>query len=201
MNTVSDDHRTLYHVQQEQKRGLHNTHHQHHHQHHHHHQEQQRQHLHNDHYRQQQHGQQHQRLQYHQFRQQQHCHPQMVMDPKLSSSISTPPAATTSPILREAGKVSMSGSFITASNMTSTTTSGRYNNININCNNSVRFAKVVSVRETYARHEYDRGSDPDAVCTRLTPSMAYFIKEELNAYKLHEMQVHECSRENTHFFF
>ncbi|KAI7857215.1 hypothetical protein BDC45DRAFT_423008, partial [Circinella umbellata] len=55
----------------------------------------------------------------------------------------------------------------------------------------VRFAKVVSVRETYARHEYDRGSDPDAVCTRLTPAMAYFIKEELNTYKLHEMQVHE----------
>ncbi|KAI8142580.1 hypothetical protein BJV82DRAFT_146122 [Fennellomyces sp. T-0311] len=66
---------------------------------------------------------------------------------------------------------------------------------------TVRFAKVVSVRETYSRQEYDRGSDPDAVCARLTPAMAYFIKEELNTYKLHEMQVHESSRGNTHFFF
>lgn len=64
----------------------------------------------------------------------------------------------------------------------------------------VRFTKLVSVKETYSRMDYDRGSDPDAVCTRLTPSMAQQIKEELNAYKLHEMQVHEFSRVHTHFF-
>ncbi|KAG2229963.1 hypothetical protein BDF21DRAFT_431260 [Thamnidium elegans] len=64
----------------------------------------------------------------------------------------------------------------------------------------VRFTKLVSVRETYSKVDYDRGSDPDAVCTRLTPSMAQQIKEELNAYKLHEMQVHEFSRVHTHFF-
>ncbi|OAD09124.1 hypothetical protein MUCCIDRAFT_125785, partial [Mucor lusitanicus CBS 277.49] len=56
------------------------------------------------------------------------------------------------------------------------------------------FSKLVSVRETYSKTDYDRGSDPDAVCTRLTPAMAQQIKEELNAYKLHEMQVHEYSR-------
>lgn len=64
----------------------------------------------------------------------------------------------------------------------------------------VRFSKLVSVRETYSKADYDRGSDPDAVCTRLTPAMAQQIKEELNAYKLHEMQVHEYSRVHTHFF-
>jgi hypothetical protein len=64
----------------------------------------------------------------------------------------------------------------------------------------IRFTKLVSVRETYSKGDYDRGSDPEAVCTRLTPAMAQQIKEELNAYKLHEMQVHEYSRVHTHFF-
>ncbi|KAI9471896.1 MAG: hypothetical protein EXX96DRAFT_622086 [Benjaminiella poitrasii] len=57
--------------------------------------------------------------------------------------------------------------------------------------NSVRFTKLVSVRETYSKTDYDRGSDPNAVCSRLTPEIAQQIKEELNCYKLHEMQVHE----------
>lgn len=65
---------------------------------------------------------------------------------------------------------------------------------------SVRFNKVVAVKETYSKSDYDRGSDPEAVCTRLTPAMAQHIKEELNAFKLHEMQVHEFSRVHTHFF-
>lgn len=64
----------------------------------------------------------------------------------------------------------------------------------------VRFTKLVSVRETFSKMDYDRASDPEAVCTRLTPTMAQQIKEELNAYKLHEMQVHEYSRVHTHFF-
>lgn len=64
----------------------------------------------------------------------------------------------------------------------------------------VRFTKLVSVRETFSKTDYDRLSDPDAVCTRLTPMIAQQIKDELNYYKLHEMQVHEQSRENTHFF-
>lgn len=69
-----------------------------------------------------------------------------------------------------------------------------------NQNTIVRFNKLVSVRETFSKADYDRGSDPDAVCTKLTPAMAQQIKEELNAYKLHEMQVHEYSRAHTHFF-
>ncbi|KAG0174592.1 hypothetical protein DFQ28_005748 [Apophysomyces sp. BC1034] len=65
----------------------------------------------------------------------------------------------------------------------------------------VRFSKAVSVHDTLSMHEYDRGSDPEAVCTRLTAESAHQIKEELNAYKLHEMQVHDLSRVHTHFFF
>lgn len=64
----------------------------------------------------------------------------------------------------------------------------------------VQFTKLVSVRETWSKQDYDRGSDPEAVCTRLTPLIAQEIKEELNAYKLHEMQVHKFSRVHTHFF-
>lgn len=64
----------------------------------------------------------------------------------------------------------------------------------------VRFSKLVSVRETFSKIDYDRGSDPEAVCSRLTPTLAQEIKDELNAYKLHEMQVHEFSRVHTHFF-
>lgn len=70
----------------------------------------------------------------------------------------------------------------------------------LNNKSRVRFTTFVSMRETYSKAEYDRGSDPNAVCTRLTPAIAQGIKEELNAYKLHEMQVHEYSRVHTHFF-
>ncbi|KAI8373142.1 uncharacterized protein BYT42DRAFT_579336 [Radiomyces spectabilis] len=64
----------------------------------------------------------------------------------------------------------------------------------------VRFAKDVGVKETFGQQEYDRGSDPHAVCNRLTPFLAQQIKEELNAYKLREMLVHDYSRIHTHFF-
>lgn len=64
----------------------------------------------------------------------------------------------------------------------------------------VRFAPLVSIKETFSRHEYDRGCDPDAACTRLTSAMVQRIKDELNFYKLQEMHVHEQSRVYTHFF-
>ncbi|ORY96716.1 hypothetical protein BCR43DRAFT_285377 [Syncephalastrum racemosum] len=65
----------------------------------------------------------------------------------------------------------------------------------------VRFAKDVSVRETFSQYQYDRTSDPEAVCQHLTTTIATGIKDELNAYKLQEMPVHELSRAHTHFFF
>ncbi|KAI8096083.1 hypothetical protein BDF21DRAFT_489493 [Thamnidium elegans] len=64
----------------------------------------------------------------------------------------------------------------------------------------IKFNKYVNVHETWSRVEYDRSSDPEAVCTRLTPNLAQLIKQELNHYKLHEMAVHDSSRINTHFF-
>ncbi|GAA5816518.1 hypothetical protein MFLAVUS_010047 [Mucor flavus] len=64
----------------------------------------------------------------------------------------------------------------------------------------IKFNKYVNVHETWSRVEYDRSSDPEAVCTRLTPNLAQLIKQELNHYKLHDMAVHDSSRINTHFF-
>lgn len=64
----------------------------------------------------------------------------------------------------------------------------------------VRFITMITVQETFASHEYDRASDPYAVCTRLTPSLAQQIKDELNIFKLEEMKVHRLSRCHTQFF-
>ncbi|KAI8982641.1 hypothetical protein BDB01DRAFT_793518 [Pilobolus umbonatus] len=64
----------------------------------------------------------------------------------------------------------------------------------------VRFNKFNLMHDTYSHQEYDRSSDPDAICTRLTPTIAQHIKQELNHYKLNEMKVHDSSRVYTHFF-
>ncbi|SAL96667.1 hypothetical protein [Absidia glauca] len=64
----------------------------------------------------------------------------------------------------------------------------------------VRFLTMITVQETFASHEYDRASDPYAVCTRLTPPLAQKIKDELNTFKLEEMKVHRLSRCHTQFF-
>jgi hypothetical protein len=79
----------------------------------------------------------------------------------------------------------------------STITSTHRNNHDLT---RVKFNKFVDIHETYAKSEYDRSSDMDAVCTRLTAAIATQIKQELNHYKLHEMQVHDSSRIHTHFF-
>ncbi|KAI9486233.1 MAG: hypothetical protein EXX96DRAFT_548218 [Benjaminiella poitrasii] len=64
----------------------------------------------------------------------------------------------------------------------------------------VRFNSWVDVYETYAAKDYDRTSDPEAICTRLSPRLAHQIKQELNQFKLYEMNVHDSSRIHTHFF-
>ncbi|KAI7888486.1 uncharacterized protein EV154DRAFT_447829 [Mucor mucedo] len=70
----------------------------------------------------------------------------------------------------------------------------------VETNKGIRFNKFLNVHETWSREEYDRSSDPEAVCTKLTAALAQDIKEELNDFKLHEMAVHDSSRINTHFF-
>ncbi|KZO99673.1 hypothetical protein CALVIDRAFT_561003 [Calocera viscosa TUFC12733] len=61
------------------------------------------------------------------------------------------------------------------------------------------FATNLSVYSTFSSSMYDRRSEP-ATCNRLTPQLAQRIKEELNTYKMEEMEVHHASRIHTHFF-
>lgn len=55
------------------------------------------------------------------------------------------------------------------------------------------FAANLSVYHTFSPSAYDRRSEP-ATCNRLTPVLAQRIKEELNSYKMEEMEVHPTSR-------
>ncbi|KAG8736823.1 hypothetical protein FRC10_008814 [Ceratobasidium sp. 414] len=55
------------------------------------------------------------------------------------------------------------------------------------------FATNLSVYDTFPASTYDRRSEP-ATCNRLTPALAQRIKEELNSYKMEEMEVHASSR-------
>ncbi|KAJ2858894.1 hypothetical protein GGI22_003167 [Coemansia erecta] len=58
-----------------------------------------------------------------------------------------------------------------------------------------RFNEAVAVYETWDRDAYDRKGMP---LTRLDADQLETIKEELNAFKMNEMYVHEDSRANTH---
>ncbi|KAF5361644.1 hypothetical protein D9758_007298 [Tetrapyrgos nigripes] len=55
------------------------------------------------------------------------------------------------------------------------------------------FANNLSVYDTFSANVYDRRSEP-ATWSRLTPALAQRIKEELNSYKMEEMEVHASSR-------
>ena len=80
----------------------------------------------------------------------------------------------------------------------------------------IQFSPRLEVHETWHSAEYDRRGEP-ATCNRLTAQLAQMIKEELNAFKMEEMIVHEVpftpalplytdtnmvqeSRNYTHFF-
>ena len=55
------------------------------------------------------------------------------------------------------------------------------------------FANNLSVYDTFPPSVYDRRSEP-ATWSRLTPALAQRIKEELNSFKMEEMEVHASSR-------
>lgn len=57
----------------------------------------------------------------------------------------------------------------------------------------ITFAANLSVYDTFSPGSYDRRSEP-ATCNHLTPALAQRIKEELNSYKMEEMEVHFASR-------
>ncbi|KAI8865557.1 hypothetical protein GQ42DRAFT_181850 [Ramicandelaber brevisporus] len=59
----------------------------------------------------------------------------------------------------------------------------------------LRFKETVDVYETYDAYEYDRRADPTP---RITPDLAFLIKRELNYFKIHEMEIHPESRQNTY---
>ncbi|TFY81795.1 hypothetical protein EWM64_g2218 [Hericium alpestre] len=61
------------------------------------------------------------------------------------------------------------------------------------------FASNLSVYDTFPATVYDRRSEP-ATWSRLTPALAQRIKEELNSFKMEEMEVHAASRVHTQFF-
>jgi len=63
----------------------------------------------------------------------------------------------------------------------------------------ISFAATLSIYDTFAATIYDRRCEP-VTCNRLTPALAQRIKEELNTFKMEEMEVHAASRIHTHFF-
>jgi hypothetical protein len=62
------------------------------------------------------------------------------------------------------------------------------------------FANNLSVYDTFPSSVYDRRSEP-ATWSRLTPALAQRIKEELNSFKMEEMEVHAASRIQYAVFF
>lgn len=61
------------------------------------------------------------------------------------------------------------------------------------------FTEVPIYHSTWPAHVYDRHGEL-ATCNRLTQELAAQIKEELNSYKMEEMEVAPSSRIFTHFF-
>lgn len=64
---------------------------------------------------------------------------------------------------------------------------------------SLSFSQSIIIHDTWTASDYDRRGD-QATCHRLTPLLAQRIKQELNAFKMEEMEVHLESRALTHFF-
>lgn len=64
----------------------------------------------------------------------------------------------------------------------------------------IQFCSTIQVHETFAPADYDRRCDTNSTCQKLTHIMAMKIKQELNEYKLTDMEVHVESRQYTHFF-
>jgi hypothetical protein len=58
---------------------------------------------------------------------------------------------------------------------------------------SISFAATLSIYDTFSASTYDRRSEP-STANRLTPALAQRIKEELNSFKMEEMEVHSASR-------
>ncbi|KAG1473260.1 hypothetical protein G6F56_001053 [Rhizopus delemar] len=64
----------------------------------------------------------------------------------------------------------------------------------------IKFCSSFQVHETFSASDYDRRCDPNATCQKVTPMLVMKIKQELNEYKLTEMDVHVESRQYTQFY-
>jgi hypothetical protein len=64
---------------------------------------------------------------------------------------------------------------------------------------TVHFDANVEVLPTYDVFQYNRASDRSNTCYTLNADSAFQIREELNRFKLYEMEVHVRSRYMTHF--
>ena len=58
----------------------------------------------------------------------------------------------------------------------------------------VSFAENPTIYDIFSADVYDRRSESSSTFQRLTPSLAQSIKEELNSFKMEEMEVHPASR-------
>ncbi|KAG2223223.1 hypothetical protein INT45_006104 [Circinella minor] len=95
-----------------------------------------------------------------------------------------------SPRLRPTAASSSTSSLNTMTNTSSTPDQSR----------RLQFCPTIQVHETFTASEYDRRCDTNATCQKLTPLLAMKIKQELNEFKLTDMEVHVDSRQYTHFF-
>lgn len=68
-------------------------------------------------------------------------------------------------------------------------------------NRNVEFSNTVFISETYPSHVYKRYNKSVTQYYLTEFAEVNRIKNELNAYKCHEMLVHEKSQMNTHFFY
>lgn len=66
---------------------------------------------------------------------------------------------------------------------------------------SVKFSSTISISETFPPHMYKRYNKSVTQYYLTEFAEVNRIKNELNAYKCHEMLVHEKSQMNTHFFY
>ncbi|KAF7319727.1 hypothetical protein MKEN_00754700 [Mycena kentingensis (nom. inval.)] len=88
---------------------------------------------------------------------------------------------------------------LTTLNMASSTSPAVLRSATAPAKKHLAFASNLSVYDTFGASAYDRRSEP-ATWSRLTPQLAQRIKEELNSYKMEEMEVHAASRVHTQFF-
>ncbi|KAJ1652396.1 bud neck involved protein [Dispira simplex] len=119
-----------------------------------------------------------------------------------TSSLSSSPRHTStagsqpSSILKKTSSQLSSNSLASTASINSSSSSTSLGAIIRQHSKQLRFAETVLIYETFDPTLYDRRGE---AMMRLTPEIAYEIKTELNNFKMHELIVHEESKQYTHF--